>query len=90
MNKLTPAEQKVLKETARTYSRKLVKRTRAENEQSYAALKKSGLTAVDFDSAELDGIRAKSEAVWNNLAGKLYSPALLAEVKATLAQTRSQ
>lgn len=88
LSKLSPSEQKVLRETAKKYSRILVERTRAENEQSYAALKKAGLSRVQLDENDRSEIYAKSEQVWNNLAGKLYSPALLAQVRKTLKSVR--
>jgi len=87
---LSPNQAKILRETAKKYSRILVERTRAENEKSYAALKNAGLSAVAFDKGEVEKIRTKSEKVWDDLAGKLYSPALLAEVKSTLAQARGK
>jgi TRAP-type C4-dicarboxylate transport system substrate-binding protein len=85
---LTSAQAKALRETANKYSRILVQRTRAENEKSYTALKKAGLTPVELEKSEVAKIRQQSEKVWEDLAGKLYPSSLLAEVKTTIAQTR--
>jgi TRAP-type C4-dicarboxylate transport system substrate-binding protein len=90
LNKLTPAQTKVLKETARKYSKILVDRTRKENEESYAALKKAGLTPVELDKAQIGDLYKKSEQVWADLTDKLYPATLLAQVKATLAKQRSE
>lgn len=90
MKKLTPAQQKILKETALKYSKKLITKTRAENGQSYTALANAGLQKVDFDPKALEEIRTRSQKVWDQLAGQLYSPALLKEVKETVAATRGK
>lgn len=90
MNKLTPSQQKILRETAIKYSRKLIERTRAENKQSYAALANAGLKPVDIEVSSLEEIRTRSQKVWDKLAGQLYSPELLAEVKETVKVTRGK
>lgn len=89
LDSLSPAQAKALRDTARKYSRILVQRTRAENERSYAALRKAGLKEVRLDQGEVAHIRSQSEKVWNDLAGKLYPANLLAEVKTTLTQART-
>lgn len=90
MNKLTPAQQKILRETALKYSKKLIDRTRAENLQSYTALANAGLKPVEIEVASLEEIRTRSQKVWDKLAGQLYSPELLLEVKQTVAVQRGQ
>lgn len=90
MNKLTPAQQKILRETAAKYSKKLTAKTRAENIQSYTALVNAGLKPVDIEPAELIEIRNRSQKVWDKLVGQLYSSALLKEVKETVAATRGE
>jgi len=90
MNKLTLAQQKILRETALKYSKKLINKTRAENAQSYTALANAGLKPVDIEAASLEEIRTRSQKVWDKLSGQLYSPELLLEVKQTVAATRGQ
>jgi TRAP-type C4-dicarboxylate transport system substrate-binding protein len=90
MSKLTPAQQKILRETALKYSRKLIDRTRAENDQSYTALANAGLKPVDIEVSSLEEIRTRSQKVWDKLSGQLYSPDLLLEVKETVKSTRGK
>jgi len=90
MNKLTPAQQKLLRETAAKYSKKLIKKTRAENVQSYTALANAGLKPVDIEAASLEEIRIRSQKVWDKLVGKLYPQSLLVEVKETVKATRGK
>ncbi|MBI4212645.1 MAG: TRAP transporter substrate-binding protein DctP [Deltaproteobacteria bacterium] len=77
-------DRKILMETARTYARKVIERTRVENEQSYAALTKAGLTMVNVPAEEAVAIRETSVKVWDGLVGKLYSTEQLNEAKAAL------
>jgi len=90
MNKLTPAQQKILRQTALKYSKKLITKTRAENNQSYKALANAGLKPVDIEVSSIEEIRARSQKVWDKLAGQLYSPELLLEVKKTVKATRGK
>lgn len=90
MNKLTPAQQKILRETATKYSKKLTTKTRAENIQSYTALVNAGLKPVDIEASSLEEIRVRSQKVWDKLVGQLYPQSLLVEVKETVKQTRGK
>jgi len=89
-DKLPPADQKILKDTAREFSKKLIQATRADNSRSVAALKKQGLQFVAIDPGELANLTKTSESVWNGLSGKLYPPELLTEAKALLAGYRAK
>jgi TRAP-type C4-dicarboxylate transport system substrate-binding protein len=87
-DKLSPADQQVLKETARDFSKKLIAVTRADNEKSVTAIKKQGLQYVTVDPKELDNMRAISSRVWDKLTGVLYSPELLSEAKKYVGEVR--
>jgi TRAP-type C4-dicarboxylate transport system substrate-binding protein len=89
-DKLAPADQKILKDTAREFSKKLVAATRADNARSTVALKKQGLQFVTIDPAELASLTKISEGVWDKLAGQLYPAELLAEAKSYLAEYRTR
>ena len=89
-DKITPSDQKTLRDTARQYCKKLVQLTRADNTKSIEALKKQGLQFVSVSEAEADNIKASSEKVWAELTGKLYTPELLAYAKKYLAEFRSK
>ena len=85
---LSAADQSILKTTARKYSRMLVQRVRADNDKSFKTLQAAGLKVVSFLPAEVELISRQSKKVWNGLAGKLYSKALLNELKSYLAELR--
>ncbi len=89
-DKLGPEDQKILKDTARDFSKKLVAATRVDNTKSVEALKKQGLQFVKVDQKEEENLRTISSGVWDALAGKLYSPELLAEAKKYLAEYRAK
>jgi TRAP-type C4-dicarboxylate transport system substrate-binding protein len=89
-DKLSPEDQKILKDTAREFSKKLVAATRADNVKSIEALKKQGLQFVKVEPKEEENLRAISAGVWDALAGKLYPPELLAEAKGYLAEVRAK
>jgi len=89
-DKITPADQKVLRDTAREYCKKLVQLTRSDNEKSIIALKKQGLQFVSVDPTEEKDLHAASVHVWDSLSERLYSAQLLADAKKYLAEFRKR
>ncbi|MCP4675695.1 MAG: ABC transporter substrate-binding protein [Deltaproteobacteria bacterium] len=75
-DKLTPEEQAILKEVAAKHSRRLTELTRKENDDAIGVLKKAGIKILDIGS-EAAKIEKASKAVYDALAGKLYSKELL-------------
>lgn len=78
----------VLKSTAIKYAKMLVEKTRADNENSYATLKKTGIVTVEVPASEVESIRETSQKVWDDLAGSLYSKELLEDIKGAVAEFR--
>ncbi len=89
-DRIAPADQKILLDTAREYSKKLVQTTRADNAKAIATIKKQGLQFVTVDPKEEENLRAISAKVWDKLSGQLYPPELLAEVKKDLEEYRAK
>lgn len=85
---LSAADRSVLEKTAKKYSQILLTRIRSDNEKSYTVLKEQGLKFVSIPPAELKRIQEKCIHVWDQLAGKLYSKEMLAELKAFLQTLR--
>ncbi|MFH1830918.1 MAG: TRAP transporter substrate-binding protein DctP [Pseudomonadota bacterium] len=85
---LSPADQNILKTTAKKYAKMLVDRTRADNEKSYKTLFEAGLKQVKVADEEVERIRNTSKEVWNKLVGKLYTKALLDEAIAAVEAER--
>ncbi|MBU4484344.1 TRAP transporter substrate-binding protein DctP [bacterium] len=87
---LSPKNQKILKETGDTYSRKLIELTRKDNQRSLQSLAKHGTKTIEISEKDLVEIKSKANAVWTNLSGKLYSAALLEKTKKILTEHRSK
>lgn len=75
--KMGPEDQKILKELAEKYSKKLVDLIRKDNEKSIEVLKGSGIEVVKVDGKNKTDLVEKSKTVWSGLAGTLYSSDLL-------------
>lgn len=89
-DKISPADQKILRDTAREYCKKLVQSTRSDNAKSITALQKQGLQFVKVDPKEEESLRNASAKVWDSLASKLYSPQLLTDVKSFINDYRAK
>ncbi len=85
---IAAGDRAILKETARTYAKQLVARTREDNEKSYATLKQAGVTTVKVPPEEVERIRTTSRTVWTKLVGTLYPKALLDEAIAAVEEYR--
>jgi TRAP-type transport system periplasmic protein len=80
MAKMTPEHQKIVKDLAKKYLRELTLKTRTENDQAIAVLKKSGIKIIDMDaSSGVSKIEQASKKVYQKLVGKLYPQDLLNE-----------
>lgn len=89
-DKIASADQKILRDTAREYCRKIVQLTRADNAKSIAALQRQGLQFVKVDGKEEDAMRLESSHVWDSLSGKLYPPELLANARKYIEEFRGR
>jgi TRAP-type transport system periplasmic protein len=77
-DKLSPANQTMLRTRFKAFCKKLITASRKDNAKAYDTLKKNNIETVHFiDNASLEDI---SKKVWNSLVGKLYSKSLLDEV----------
>jgi TRAP-type C4-dicarboxylate transport system substrate-binding protein len=79
--KLSPDQQKILKEVGRKYCRQIVEQTRRDNEAALASLQKLGLQKVEVAEADKAAMMNLSKQVGQSLVGKLYSADLLAAVQ---------
>ncbi len=75
--KLTPEQQKILKEVGAKYCRQIVEQTRKDNEASMASLQKLGVQKVSVAPADRDELVKIAKGVGQQLVGKLYSQDLL-------------
>ncbi len=77
LKKLSPTDQKILTDTGRIYEKKLIARTRKDNDTSYQALIEAGVEIVHIPENEAKTIETNAHNVWTNLIGTLYSQDLL-------------
>lgn len=78
---LKPADRKVLDDTAKIYSQKLIKSVRADNEKAKGSIKASGITFTTATPATVTTMKGVSSKVADSLVGKLYSKDLLQKVR---------
>jgi len=89
LDMLSPADRKILRSTARRYSKLLTEKARADNDKSFDTLVNSGLAPVKVSPEEVERIRTTSRKVWEGLVGKLYSKTLLDETIAAVETYRA-
>ena len=70
--KLSSADKQKLKDAAATYTKKLNRLTRKENDQAISVLKKKGIQLIDLKQ-DRQIIEHKSTAIYEKLVGQLYS-----------------
>lgn len=80
-SKLTPDQQKTLKEVGAKYCRQIVEQTRRDNEAAMASLEKLGIKKVAVTPADAEELRKISKDVGQKLVGKLYSAELLSMIQ---------
>lgn len=80
-NKLTPDQQKALREVGQKYCRQIVEQTRKDNDAALASLQKLGLQKVAVAPADRDEMMKISKQVGQQLVGKLYSADLLSALQ---------
>lgn len=80
-NKLNPENQTLLKNKFKSFSEKIKKASRDDNEKAYITLKDHNIIFTELDKESLEEFDKISKEVWASLAGKLYSEELLKKVK---------
>jgi TRAP-type transport system periplasmic protein len=80
--KLSPEDQKTVREIGTQVGEELMKNVRRDNERAKKAMVKSGVQFVPTPPAVLDKLESTAHEVWKELAGgKVYSNELLERVK---------
>lgn len=91
VDSMTPEQRKILLALGASHLRRLTALSREENRQAMDTLKKEGLTIEPFASPdalrEMQRIGAQAR---KDLAGRLYSPELLASIEKALADFRAK
>jgi len=87
---LSKEDQKVLVEGSKILEDKLITIVRKDNERALAKMKSLGLEVVPVPPAFVEDMRASSVAIWDDLAGKMYSKEWLEKIKRLLADYRKK
>jgi TRAP-type C4-dicarboxylate transport system substrate-binding protein len=74
---------------AAPHFRRLVERTRVENDESIAVMKKRGIQVVTPDPARVREFAEIGRRIWKDEAGKLYPESLLDQVVAAVEEARA-
>ena len=89
-NKLTPEQQKILKDKGHEYFEKLTMLSREDNEKSIEAMLKAGIQKIEVtDQAELNNFYEVGRKTRQELVGKLYDQQLLDEIESALKEFRA-
>lgn len=86
--KLSPEDQKAVREVSATTGQELMKAVRKDNEKARRAMEKNGIQFVAMPPAVAAELEKEGKAIWDELAGKLYSKDLLEKVKRHVAEVR--
>ncbi len=86
--KLSPDQQALVKETVRTYVAKATASVRQYEQKALPLLVSSGIEDISLPPDDVNHLRQRSEQLRQELAGKLYSQALLSRVLALRDQYR--
>lgn len=82
------ADRTIVTNLAHEHFRRLVERTRQENDESIAVMKKRGIEIVPADPARVASFTEIGRRVWRAEAGKLYPQSLLDQVTAAVDEAR--
>jgi len=88
--RMTPGDQKILKELAGKYTKKLVVATRQDNIKATDTLKGAGIEVVTINKKGKAELASKSKIVWDDLAGTLYPKDLLAKTLSYVDESRKE
>ncbi len=88
-DQLSPDQQKVLRETAKSYQSELIQSIRKDNERSLEALqKKAGIEIVEFEDDAREAWDAIAVETHKQLVGEIYSQEFLDKINALLEEYR--
>ncbi|MBI2083974.1 MAG: TRAP transporter substrate-binding protein DctP [Deltaproteobacteria bacterium] len=85
-NKLSPDQQKILREVTAKYTREIVDQTRKDNLQAVEETKRLGVQIVSVDEKDRQEIMDAAKKVWTDQAGKLYTAEQLLTIQKLVAE----
>lgn len=87
-SKLSSEDQKTIREVSKSMEADLMKTVRKDNERAKKAMEKQGVKFSTTPAALVSDFEKQGKAVWDDLAGSLYSKDLLEKVKKHVAEAR--
>src|SRR5262249_9674445 len=85
---LRPDDQKVVLDEAQILQKKILETVRRDNERALSKMKAMGIEVVEAPQALVDELKHGGLAVWDELAGKMYSKEWLDRIKQILNEYR--
>ena len=84
LRKVSAADIQILREIAAPRLRELTLKTREQNIEAVAELKKEGIEVITISDAARDDFFTRGRAAWSDGVGRLYSRELLERIQASL------
>jgi TRAP-type C4-dicarboxylate transport system substrate-binding protein len=88
LKKVDPGDIQILLEVARPLLRQLTERTRTQNQEAIAEMRKEGVQTVKVDAATRAEFFKTGREAWADGVGRLYSQEILDRVENLLAEYR--
>ncbi len=90
-DRLSPEQQKIVREVAKAYQGDLIQNIRKDNDRALEALqKKAGIEVVEFEDESREAWDAIAIDTHNALVGEIYSQAFLDKINALLQEYREK
>jgi TRAP-type C4-dicarboxylate transport system substrate-binding protein len=89
-NKISADDQKIMREQGKKLGEKLMKVVRTKNDEAKEGMEDQGIEFVKSPEAMIKDFEKEGQAVWDELAGSLYSKELLEKVKKYVAEARAK
>lgn len=89
-DKLSPAQQKLLKEITTRHCRDMVLQTRKDNQQAIQEMKRLGVQVISVGEKEKKEFSELVKKVWPRMVGKLYTQDQLNRVEQLISEVRSK
>lgn len=89
-NKMTPEQQKIVKEVVAEGCRELILQVREDNKTALKILEQSGIQTIEYPKETLDVFKAASMKLRQDMVGKMYSKELLERAEKLLKKFRKQ
>lgn len=89
-DKLSPDQQKILKEVAAKYCREMIVQTRKDNQQAIEEMKRLGIKVIPVAENDRNEFSALMKKIWTEQIGQLYTAEQLQSIQQFVTEARSK